>query len=277
MKRVVILVLIVLVCLSLILSGCDRYTYKTVTEKETIPFKTLPPGKNPQMWEGEEKVIQEGENGEKVITYKEKYKEERLIDRQKIKEEITKEPKDRIVEVGTKNHLTGFVWEIDSDYPGEENTGKIEITVTNVDRFDHVSPELGPSRNGDFLNITLHVKNNTEKPYAVDEFKFKLGNKVIEREQSFGPPVEDLEKVFTCYGTLLSHNQERAYNQPFTMVNETFLGGEEGNITLSYDLHFGSIEENTEIDGPEDLVIEKYDIYPYQFLPLDKFWQGPFN
>jgi hypothetical protein len=99
MKKMVILALIVFLCLSLILSGCAQY--KTVTERETIAFKTITE-ENPEMWEGEEKVIQEGENGEKTITFREKYENEELVEREKIGERITKQPQDRIVEIGTK-------------------------------------------------------------------------------------------------------------------------------------------------------------------------------
>ena len=74
-------------------------SYQTVVERmetitEEIPFETI----TKEVSGGNGKVIQEGQNGEKQITYKVKYANEQEIGREEISVEVTKPPVDKIVE-----------------------------------------------------------------------------------------------------------------------------------------------------------------------------------
>ena len=73
---------------------------KKVSEKETVPFETVEE-EDPSLLKGETKVKQEGAEGEKVVTYAEKYEDGELKSRKKVNENVTKEPKNKIVLVGT--------------------------------------------------------------------------------------------------------------------------------------------------------------------------------
>lgn len=73
---------------------------KRITEMETLPYKTIEEN-NLTLLKGETKIKQEGVTGEKLVIYEEKYKNGKLIAKRKIEEQITKEPRDEIILVGT--------------------------------------------------------------------------------------------------------------------------------------------------------------------------------
>ena len=76
---------------------------KIVTQEEPIPFETITKdasnGENTR-----NKVIRQGENGVKQVTYKIKYKNDQEIERTVLSEVIIKEPVDKIVQV--QNNVT---------------------------------------------------------------------------------------------------------------------------------------------------------------------------
>ncbi|EKP94795.1 M23 family metallopeptidase [Thermaerobacter subterraneus] len=63
---------------------------------------------------GKQRVKQEGEYGEKVITYAIKRRDGRIVEQEKVQEEVTRQPVDRIVVIGTRpvaGVSTGrFIW-----------------------------------------------------------------------------------------------------------------------------------------------------------------------
>jgi len=77
-------------------------TEKIVVEQEEIPFETITKDISTSEEEAEERVVQEGENGLKELTYKIKYQNETEIERTLINEEIIKDPVDRIVQVANR-------------------------------------------------------------------------------------------------------------------------------------------------------------------------------
>ena len=68
--------------------------------KETISFETINKTDN-TMYEGETKVVQEGQEGERTITYENKDGEKKLIS-----DEVTKKPVDKVVVTGNKKNNT---------------------------------------------------------------------------------------------------------------------------------------------------------------------------
>jgi hypothetical protein len=74
--------------------------YKTVTNEVPIPFKTTKEDDS-GLPKGQTKVMQIGSNGEKIITYKIAYKNGVEISRQKITEQVLRQPTDEIVAIGT--------------------------------------------------------------------------------------------------------------------------------------------------------------------------------
>ncbi|MGX7080114.1 G5 domain-containing protein, partial [Gemella parahaemolysans] len=76
---------------------------KEFTETEAVPFETVKE-EDATLDKGVEKEKTAGEAGEKIITYKAKFKDGKEVEntRTKVKEEVTKQPVNKVVLVGTK-------------------------------------------------------------------------------------------------------------------------------------------------------------------------------
>jgi len=78
--------------------------YQTVTEKievveETIPYETVTKDVSNGASSTKNKVLQQGVEGKKKVTYKVKYQNDAEIERNKISEEIIQEPVNKIIQV----------------------------------------------------------------------------------------------------------------------------------------------------------------------------------
>ena len=80
----------------------SRVTYKEETATEKIDYE-IEQKTSDSMAEGTSEIAQQGAEGEKTVTYKVKYVDGKEESREKIKEEVTKEPVKQIVTVGTKS------------------------------------------------------------------------------------------------------------------------------------------------------------------------------
>ena len=80
---------------------------KEFTETEAVPFETVKE-EDATLDKGVEKEKTAGEAGEKTITYKAKFKDGKEVEntRTKVKEEVTKQPVNKVVLVGTKPVVT---------------------------------------------------------------------------------------------------------------------------------------------------------------------------
>ena len=74
---------------------------KTRTETEPVAFETVTQ-ENPNLSEGETRVAQEGVNGERTITYEQTYIRGEFDSEKQVTSKITKQPVNKIIEVGTK-------------------------------------------------------------------------------------------------------------------------------------------------------------------------------
>ena len=88
-----------------ILKSYSPIIEKIVVEQEIIPFETITKDAAQGATDTKNKVIQQGQDGLKEITYKIKYQNDEEIERTVISENILKEPVDRIVQV-QKNIVT---------------------------------------------------------------------------------------------------------------------------------------------------------------------------
>ncbi|MBR0427099.1 MAG: G5 domain-containing protein [Clostridia bacterium] len=82
-----------------LLQAYDDVVEKIEVKKEEIPFETIKKDISDGAKSTKNKVLQEGENGIKEITYKVKYQNNTEIKRTKISEKIIKKPTDKIVQV----------------------------------------------------------------------------------------------------------------------------------------------------------------------------------
>ena len=74
---------------------------KTRTEKETVAFDTVERA-NANLLEGQTRVAQEGVNGERTITFEQTYIRGEFDSEKQVSSKITKQPVNKIIEVGTK-------------------------------------------------------------------------------------------------------------------------------------------------------------------------------
>ena len=89
-----------------ILDNYSKIIEKIIVEKETIPYETITKDVTTGSGTKQDRVIQEGENGIKEVTYKVKYQNGEEIEKTEIKSEVIKEPVDKIVEIRTKQITT---------------------------------------------------------------------------------------------------------------------------------------------------------------------------
>lgn len=85
-----------------ILKSYTSIVEKIVTVKEDIPFETITKDISGENGNKQEKVTQVGVNGVKEVTYKIQYQNGNEISKEKISENVIKEPVNKIVEVKTK-------------------------------------------------------------------------------------------------------------------------------------------------------------------------------
>ncbi len=78
----------------------DKIETKTVTETQPIAFETQTADDN-SINKGETRVVQEGQNGIKTITYEVTYKNGQQVDKRQTKDEVTAQPVTKVVHNGT--------------------------------------------------------------------------------------------------------------------------------------------------------------------------------
>lgn len=82
-----------------ILKSYSPIIEKIVVEQEAIPYETITKDSSAGSADTKNKVIQQGEDGIKEITYKIKYQNEEEIERTVLSEQVIKEPVNKIVQV----------------------------------------------------------------------------------------------------------------------------------------------------------------------------------
>jgi uncharacterized protein YabE (DUF348 family) len=81
-----------------------RVTHEILSEEKEIPFETVIQYDN-DMYKGMEKVLQEGQNGKLSEQIRVAYHDGQEISREKVKEEVLKEPSNRVVSRGTMDSI----------------------------------------------------------------------------------------------------------------------------------------------------------------------------
>ena len=89
-----------------VLNNYSRIVEKIVVEKEKIPYKTITKDVTSGSGTKQDKVVQNGEDGIREVTYKVKYQNGKEIEKIKISSKVVKEPVDKIIEVRTKQVTT---------------------------------------------------------------------------------------------------------------------------------------------------------------------------
>ena len=89
-----------------ILNNYSKITEKIVVEKETIPYETITKDVTTGSGTKQDRVVQEGKNGIREVTYKIKYQNGEEIEKTEMSSKVVKEPVDKIVEIRTKQITT---------------------------------------------------------------------------------------------------------------------------------------------------------------------------
>ncbi|NQJ71722.1 YSIRK-type signal peptide-containing protein, partial [Streptococcus suis] len=92
---------------------------KIITKSEVLAFDTQTV-ENPALAEGTEKVIQEGQNGERTITIKQTFADGQLLKEEEVSSEISKTVTPKIIEIGTKKAEATIVTEVPQTAPTHE-------------------------------------------------------------------------------------------------------------------------------------------------------------
>ncbi|WP_327083772.1 ZmpA/ZmpB/ZmpC family metallo-endopeptidase [Streptococcus suis] len=94
-------------------------TETIVNKTEAIPFE-IQTVENPQLSAGTERVVQEGQDGERTVTTKQVHSEGQIISEEEISSTVTKTAVPKIVEVGTKQATDDIVTEMPDTAPSHE-------------------------------------------------------------------------------------------------------------------------------------------------------------
>ncbi|MBS7899965.1 ZmpA/ZmpB/ZmpC family metallo-endopeptidase [Streptococcus suis] len=111
-------------------------TETIVNKTEAIPFE-IQTVENPQLSAGTERVVQEGQDGERIVTIKQVHSKGQIISEEEISSTVTKTAVPKIVEVGTKQATDDIVTEVPDTEPSYENSTNslTEETVTHTEVF----------------------------------------------------------------------------------------------------------------------------------------------
>ncbi|HEM5006159.1 TPA: G5 domain-containing protein [Streptococcus suis] len=94
-------------------------TETIVNKTEAIPFE-IQTVENPQLSAGTERVVQEGQDGERTVTIKQVHSEGQIISEEELSSTVTKTAVPKIVEVGTKQATDDIVTEVPDTAPSHE-------------------------------------------------------------------------------------------------------------------------------------------------------------
>ncbi|HFU3800191.1 TPA: ZmpA/ZmpB/ZmpC family metallo-endopeptidase [Streptococcus suis] len=198
-------------------------TEKTLTKTEVIAFETQTV-ENPALAEGTEKIVQEGQNGERTITIKQTLIDGQVLKEEEISSEITKTATPKIIEVGTKK---------------AENSA---ITVV---------PDTAPTHELPALEVTEKVTSHTESiPFATEEVydetlpdgtrltvqAGQAGQKTIETKQTFiGDVLVKSEVVSEAVSQAPVNQIVKIGTKPITALPDTAPTHEVPEVSLTED------------------------------------------
>lgn len=148
-----------------VLASYDNIVEKIVTEQVKIPFETVKKDVSSGSKQKQDKVVQQGKDGLKEITYKTKYQNDKEIEKIKLSEKVIKEPVDKIIEVRQKQTVSRSA---SVRYSG----GKWSYSSSELDLLCAITAqECGSSYNGALAVITCaanRAESSRWKKYGSD-------------------------------------------------------------------------------------------------------------
>lgn len=148
-----------------VLASYDNIVEKIVTEQVKIPFETVKKDVSSGSKQKQDKVVQQGKDGLKEITYRIKYQNDKEIEKIKLSEKVIKEPVDKIIEVRQKQTVSRSA---SVRYSG----GKWSYSSSELDLLCAITAqECGSSYNGALAVITCaanRAESSRWKKYGSD-------------------------------------------------------------------------------------------------------------
>lgn len=172
-------------------------TEKKTTKTETIAYDTEI-RENPDLEEGKEKVLQEGEDGELSIITKENYSGTKLISSEVVGELVTKEAKNKIIERGTKKEELPIV-EL------KKEPANVTVSAAGNNSLNVVATGYTPGDPG-CTGITYTGTKASRGTIAVDPKVIPFGTKLYIPGYGYGVAADTGDaikgnKIDLCYET----------------------------------------------------------------------------
>jgi len=204
---------------------------ETETTTESVPFETEYT-ENPEVEEGTETVVQEGQAGTRTITTEVTYENGEEVNRQEISNEITQAPVNQVVEVGSQQTTTETVTEtepiefgsevIETDQlaAGEERvvqegqegirTNTFEVTYENGEEVSR--QEVGSEVTQAPVNQVTEVGTAEEPAQSASvnnvEYTVQHGDTLYDVATGFGSTVEEVREANNLTSNVLSTGQD---------------------------------------------------------------------
>ena len=151
-----------------ILDNYSKIIEKIVVEQETIPYETITKDVTTGSGSKQDRVVQQGKNGLREITYKIKYQNGKEIEKTKMSSKVVKEPVDKIIEVRTKQITTRSSSTSITTYNG----GKWSYSSSEIDLLCAITAqECSSSYTGALAVITTacnRTKSSSWRRYGTD-------------------------------------------------------------------------------------------------------------
>ena len=151
-----------------ILDNYSKIIEKIVVEQETIPYETITKDVTTGSGSKQDRVVQQGKNGLREITYKIKYQNGKEIEKTKMSSKVVQEPVDKIIEVRTKQITTRSSSTSRTTYNG----GKWSYSSSEIDLLCAITAqECSSSYTGALAVITTacnRTKSSSWRRYGTD-------------------------------------------------------------------------------------------------------------
>ncbi|HFU3946209.1 TPA: ZmpA/ZmpB/ZmpC family metallo-endopeptidase [Streptococcus suis] len=198
-------------------------TEKTLTKTEVIAFETQTV-ENPALAEGTEKIVQEGQNGERTITIKQTLVDGQVLKEEEISSEITKTATPKIIEVGTKKAEDSAITVVPDTAPTHE-VPALEVTekvTSHTESIAFATEEVYDETLPDGTRLTVQAG--------------QAGQKTIETKQTFiGDVLVKSEVVSEAVSQAPVNQIVKIGTKPITAVPETAPTHEVPEVTLTED------------------------------------------
>ncbi|HFI0159794.1 TPA: ZmpA/ZmpB/ZmpC family metallo-endopeptidase [Streptococcus suis] len=198
-------------------------TEKTLTKTEVIAFETQTV-ENPALDEGTEKIVQEGQNGERTITIKQTLVDGQVLKEEEISSEITKTATPKIIEVGTKKAENSAITVVPDTAPTHE-VPALEVTekvTSHTESIAFETEEVYDETLPDGTRLTVQAG--------------QAGQKTIETKQTFiGDVLVKSEIVSEAVSQAPVNQIVKIGTKPITAVPDTAPTHEVPEVTLTED------------------------------------------